>query len=166
MMATVLVLSLHAFGATEARAQFAEPCDVGCALTLGLSSGIFATGVTAAVGRLEGGYTTKAGVIVTWSAGFAVATGAGIALQGDGGRQRRAIYGSAIGAAGGALTGLALESLVGESTEATRWAATLIGSAVGVLAGGIVGAAGYDGPEAAGPTFTLVGPTLSLPVGF
>ncbi|MDX1495789.1 MAG: hypothetical protein R3253_17090, partial [Longimicrobiales bacterium] len=130
------------------------------------TSGVFATGVTTAVGRLEGGYTTKPGVIVTWSAGFVVAAGAGLALHGDGGRQRRAVYGSAIGAVGGALAGLAVESLVGESTEATRWAASLIGGGVGVLAGGIIGAAGYEGPATPGPTFTLVGPRLSLPLSW
>lgn len=149
----------------EARAQFSEPCEAVCAATLGASSFVFAMGTMAVVGRLEGGYTTKTGPAVTFASAFLASVGTGIALNSNGDRQRRAIYGSALGAAGGAAVGLAAESLMGENTEAGRWAATLIGGALGVVAGGIVGAATYDGGPAAEPTLTFVGPPIALSLG-
>lgn len=152
--------------ADRAHGQLSEPCRLRCALTLGVSSTALATGTMTAVGRLKGGYSTTGQAIATWSLAFAAGAGAGIALGGDGERQRRTIYASALGAAGGALAGLALESLIGESDTASRFAATLIGAAVGVVAGGAIGALTRDAPGGASPAPTFVGPTLSLPVGW
>lgn len=153
-------------GAGQARGQLSEPCRVRCALTLGVSSTALATGTMTAVGRLKGGYSTTGQAIATWSLGFAAGAGAAIALGGDGERQRRAIYASALGAAGGALAGLAIESLMGESDTASRFSATLIGGAGGVVVGGAIGALTRDDAGGVSPALTLVGPTLSLPVGW
>lgn len=153
-------------GGAEALAQFSDPCEVRCALVLGGSSAAFGTGVMIAVGRLNGGYSTTGEGITTWSIGFAAAAAAGMALAGDGERQRRAIHGSALGAVGGAVAALAVESLVGDGDSASRFAATLVGAALGVAAGGAVAAATHGGDGSAGaPTLTFVGPAFSLPFG-
>lgn len=146
----------------ETQAQFEDPCQAACAVTLGASSFVFAMGTMAAIGRLEGGYTTKIGPAITFAGAFVASAGTGVALAGDGDRQRRAIYGSAIGAAGGAALALAAESFVGEHDTASRWAAILIGGAAGVVVGGIVGATTYDGVPSRGPAFTVVSPPISL----
>lgn len=153
-------------GAGQVHGQLSDPCRVRCALTLGFSSAALATGTVTAVGRLKGGYSTTGQALAIWGLGFAAGAGAGIAFEGDGERQRRAIYASALGAAGGALAGLALESLIGESDTASRFAATLIGGAVGVVAGGAIGALTREVGGGASPALTFVGPTLSLPVGW
>lgn len=150
---------------TDARGQLTDPCSLGCGLTLGASSFVFATGTTAAVGRLQGGFSTKEQAILWWSAGFVTAAGTGIALHGDGGRQRRAVYASALGAATGALAGLAARSLVGESSTAERVAATLVGAAVGVAGGGVVGALSYEDPAAPAAGLLVVSPTFTIRVG-
>lgn len=162
----ISVLAWAGPGSAEARAQLSGPCQVRCALALGASSGALATGTMTVVGRLKGGYSTTGQAITSWTAGFVAAAGAGMALAGDGERQRRAIYGSALGAAGGALAGLALESMIGESDTASRFAAALIGSGLGVVAGGTIGALTHDGAGQPSASLTLVGPTLSLPWGW
>lgn len=146
----------------DVEAQFSSPCEAACALTLGASGFVFAMGTMAAVGRLEGGYTTKTGPAVTFAAAFLASAGTGLALNGNGDRQRRAIYGSAVGAAGGAVVGLAAETLIGEHDTASRWAATLVGGAFGVMVGGIVGYTTYDGIAAESPSFTFVVPAISF----
>jgi hypothetical protein len=152
--------------AEQADAQFSDPCEFGCAIVLAGASYAFAMGTVSAVGRLTGGFSTSRQGIATWTLGFAVAAGAGMALASDGGRQQRAVYGAGIGAVAGGLAGLAVESL-GESSKATRLAASLIGSAVGVLAGGVIGATTYDpdpGNGAAQPA--MVAPGLSFAIRF
>lgn len=147
------------------RGQLTDPCSLGCGLTLGVSSVVFATGTTAAVGRLTGGFSTRNQAILWWSAGFVTAAGAGVALHGDGDRQRRAVYASALGAATGALAGLAVRSVTGESSTAQRVAATLVGAGVGVAVGGAVGALSYEDPTTPGAAFTFVGPRWTIPLG-
>ena len=159
----VLVLAAFVSTVVPAEGQFSDPCGAGCALVLGASSIVFATGTMTAVGRLEGGFSTRRSGVVSWSAGFLAATGAGLGLQGNGARQRRAVYGAGLGGVGGALLGLATGSVLGESTAANRWAATLIGAALGVAAGGIIGATGYDAPQGAAPALTLVAPSIRTP---
>lgn len=160
-----VALTLLLAGREDARAQFTEPCQAACAVTLGASSFVFAMGTMATVGRLEGGYTTKTGPAVTFAVAFLAASGAGLALNGNGDRQRRTIYGSALGAAGGALVGLAAESLIGEHDTSSRWAATLVGGAIGVIAGGIVGGTTYEGVNAQTPALTVVAPPIAFPAG-
>lgn len=150
---------------TDAGAQLSDPCRVECALVLGASSVAFAQGAATVVGRAKGGYSTRLQAITVWSAGFLVAAGAGIGLHGDGERQRRAVYASGVGALAGGLAGLALESLVGERDTASRFAATLIGAAAGVVTGGVIGAIGHDGDPDAAPAPTIVTPILSIPLG-
>ncbi|NNF13709.1 MAG: hypothetical protein HKN72_10810 [Gemmatimonadetes bacterium] len=159
-----VALTLLFAGGEEARAQFTEPCQAACALTLGASSFVFAMGTMATVGRMEGGYTTKTGPAITFAVAFFAASGAGLALNGNGDRQRRTIYGSALGAAGGALVGLAAESLIGEHDAASRWAATLVGGAIGVIAGGLLGTT-LDGVTARRPELTVVIPPIAFPTG-
>lgn len=152
--------------AVDGRAQFTEPCEAGCALVLGASSFVFATGTMTVVGRLEGGYSTIGQAITSWSLGFAAAVASGIALGGDGERQRRAIYAGGVGALGGAVAGLAVGSLVHESDSATRFAGALVGAALGVAAGGAIGALTHDGTAGRAPSFAFLGPTFSVPFGF
>lgn len=165
MASLVVALGPFLTPADVVEAQLSDPCEVACAATLGASSFVFAMGTMAAIGRLEGGYTTKTGPAVTFAGAYLALVGAGFALAGNGDRQRRAVYGSAIGAAGGAVAGFAAESLIGESDTASRFAATLVGGALGVVAGGIVGASTYDGVGGQSPTFTFVSPPLSIPFG-
>lgn len=139
----VVLIVASALGPRPVSGQFSDPCAVTCGLTLGVVSFAFATGASTAVGRAKGGYTTTRQGIVTWSVGFLSAAGAGMALSGNGARQERAVYGAALGALGGSVAGLLVESL-GDSNSTTRLAATLIGGAVGVVAGGVIGAATLD----------------------
>mgnify|MGYP006969368783 FL=1 len=143
-----------------AEAQLTSPCEAACAVTLGASSFVFAMGSMAAVGRLEGGYTTETGPALTFTLAFLTSVGAGVALQGNGDRQRRAVYGSALGAVGGGLVGLAAESLTSEHDTASRWAAPLLGGAVGGVAGALAGATTYDGIPGQAPTFSFVAPPI------
>ena len=155
---TALSFLLMAPAPPEARGQLTEPCGVTCALVLGASSATFATGTMTAVGRMRGGFSTTGQALTAWSVGLVVSAGAGFVLQGDGARQRRAVYGSGLGALAGAGLGLALEAAWGESTSTTRWAAALVGAGLGVAVGGAVGAASYEGPPAPEPSFTVVVP--------
>lgn len=158
----LLILWMLTWGARPVDAQFADPCDVTCALTLGAVGFVFATGSTTAVGRARGGFHTARQGMVTWGAGFLTATAAGVALSGEGGRQRRAVYSAAAGAASGALTGLLVEA-IGDSTPTTRLVATLVGAGAGVLVGGTVGALTWDGaPPSAGPRSAMV---VRIPLG-
>lgn len=154
-------------GATDADAQFADPCDAACAVVMSASSVAFATGTATALGRLGGGYATTGQGLRAWAGGFIVAAGAGIALSGSGDRQRRAVYGAGIGALGGAFGGWAIEALTAESSDVTRLAASLVGSAVGVAVGGALGALTHDGPERVpSTTFAIPGPRISVSLGF
>lgn len=163
----MLAACVFVAGAHHADAQFTDPCGAACALVMGASSVAFATGTATALGRLRGGYWTTGQGVRAWVGGFAVAAGAGIALSGDGDRQRRAVYGAGIGALGGAVGGWAIEALVGESSDATRLAGALVGSAVGVALGGAIGALTHDRPARA-PSISLAipGPRISLPLRF
>ena len=161
------VLALTAVAPSRGAAQVSEPCGLGCAALLGVNGITFATGTATAVGRLQGGYSTFTAAALTWGTAFTAAVGAGVALSGDGGRQRRAIRAAAIGSVGGGLAGLAIESLIGDATATTRLAATLVGAAVGVLAGGIVGAATFDGAGTPAPAANLdAAPAFSVRIRF
>ena len=162
MAGLVVALGLF-FTPANIEAQLSDPCEAACAATLGATSFVFAMGTMSAIGRMEGGYTTKTGPAVTFTGAYLASAGAAFALSGNGERQRRAVYGSAIGAMGGAVAGLAAESLFGESDTASRFAATLVGGALGVVAGGIVGASTYDGVGSQRPIFTFVSPPLPIP---
>lgn len=172
-MRWVTVVSLFAVVVTvaacatprAAAAQFSDPCDLGCALVLGGASYAFAMGTTTAVGRLNGGFSTSNQGVLTWGLSFAAAAGAGMALAGNGGRQERAVYSAGLGAIAGGLAGLAVEAL-GDSSAATRLAASLIGSAAGALAGGVIGATTYDGDTGAGAQPAAVAPSLSFAIRF
>jgi hypothetical protein len=160
LIATVLGLG----GPTAAEAQLSDPCSVECGLVLGATSFVFASGTATAIGRMKGGFTTTGDGIVSWTSGFVLALGGGIALAGNGERQERAIYSAGLGALAGSVVGLATEALTDESTEATRLAATLIGAAAGALAGGVYGALSWEAdPEPNNPVPLA---TFSVPVGF
>jgi FtsH-binding integral membrane protein len=131
-------------GPRESAAQFTEPCAAACALTLGATAAAAATGTAVAVGRLSGGFSHTTPGALAWGAGFAVVVGAGIALQGEGARQERAVYAAAIGAAAVSLTSLGVAALNGGSDGAGLLASGLIGAAVGALAGGLYGALSHE----------------------
>jgi hypothetical protein len=165
--ASVLVSAVLATGPDQASGQFSDPCSLECGLLLGATSFVFATGTATAAGRMSGGFTTARQGMVIWGSGFVFAMGAGIAVSGDGDRQERAISLAGLGALGGSLVGLVSEALLGDSTSEQRLAATLVGAAVGILAGGVYGALSSDVPSVPnGPASTLVGPVFSIPVGF
>ena len=138
-------------------AQFSHPCDWVCGATLALDSYVVASGTAAAAGRSMGGFSRVSQGLISWGSGFVLTTATGVALQGNGDRQRRAIYGGALGGAAGGLIGLALESAIGESTNATRLSSSLIGAGLGVLAGGLIGAITLDGIAESGraPLFSI-----------
>src|SRR5690606_27286333 len=112
----VAVAAALAMGAPAlpASAQFSDPCDAPCALVLGASAYTVAIGTVVAYGRATGGYSTRDTPLAIWTTSFVAVAGAGIALSGNGERQQRAVYASGIGAAAGALTGLAIDAAMGE----------------------------------------------------
>jgi hypothetical protein len=162
--AALAALALLAMPA-PARAQLSDPCGVECGVVLGAASFVVATGTAAAVGRARGGFSTTSQGIAAWSTGFVVAAGSGIALSGNGSRQERAVYAAGIGVLVGSLAGFAAGTLPDDGTPASRFASTLVGGALGALAGGVVGAATWerDVPnDGASVPLTVI----SLPVGF
>lgn len=166
--AAALGLMVLTFPPVEARAQLSDPCQIKCAVVLGAASFAVALGTTVSVGRLRGGHSTARQGGVYWTVGLAVGLGAGIALSGNGERQRRAVYAAGIGTLAGSLAGLAVESLSGESSGPRRLAATLIGAAVGALAAGAYGAISYEGPGvgASGPATAYMSPRVVFSFGF
>ena len=154
---SMLLLAAFLTAPSQVEAQFSEPCGTACAVTLLLDGYIVASGTAVVVGRSMGGFSRTSQGIISWGSGFAMTTAAGVALQGNGDRQRRAVYGGAVGGAMGGLIGLALESAIGEGTNADRLSSTLIGAAIGVLVGGVIGAVTLDGIEDPTPS-----PLLSL----
>jgi peptidoglycan/LPS O-acetylase OafA/YrhL len=151
------VVLWSALAPRESAAQFAEPCSTACALTLGATGVVAATGAVVAFGRLEGGMSTTSRAAWTGAVGFAFVVGSGMALSGNGGRQERAVYGAAIGSATGALLGLAFGSMGGSGDGSPRLAGTLVGAAAGVIIGGVYGALshGEGGYGAAAPGLAI-----------
>lgn len=141
---------------TPAEAQLADPCRVRCALVIGASGFAVGTGTAVVAGRAVGGFASIREGALFWSLGFGVTVGSAIALSGDGGRQERAVYASGAGAVAGALSGWVAATLAGGEAEPTRWAATLVGAAVGAWAGGVYGALTYDAGEHLAPSYDLV----------
>jgi hypothetical protein len=139
-----VVIVCSALGPRESEAQFSEPCAAVCALTLGVTGVAAGTGIAVAVGRLSGGLSTTTSGALALGAGFAVVVGAGVALQGQGARQERAVYSAAIGAAAVSLTSLGVAALSGRGDGASLLASSLIGAAVGALAGGLYGALSHE----------------------
>lgn len=164
--AAVLIASVAVLlGPFEARAQFDSPCESACAAALFGVSFVVATGSATAVGRANGGYGTAGAGLRVWAGGFAAAAVAGVALSGDGVRQRRAIYSAGIGALSGSLLGLAIESALGESSSATRLAGTLIGAAAGAIAGGVVGALTAEDRGSEAVALSVRMPALTFRIG-
>jgi hypothetical protein len=149
---SILLIAVVFATPSQVDAQFSDPCGVGCAATLLLDSYVVASGTAVVVGRSMGGFSRVSQGVLSWGSGFAMTTAAGIALQGDGDRQRRATYGGAIGGAVGGLIGLGLEAAIGGGTNADRLSSTLIGAGIGVLVGGLIGAVTLDGIEDPTPT--------------
>jgi len=147
--ATALVLAC-AVGVALARpssvtAQFADPCELTCIGTLGATGFVAATGASIAVGRITGGMSTVNQGLFVWGTSFAVFTGGGMALSGNGARQERAVYAAGIGTLTGALMGLTIEAIRTDGDEPRVLAGTLVGAMVGALAGGVYGALSYTG---------------------
>lgn len=145
-----------------ASGQVTDPCDAWCGALLGANAFTFAMGTSVAVGRAAGGFHTVTAGGITWAASFGAVLAAGAGLSGDGHRQRRAVRGAALGAAGGALAGLAIESISG-STATTRFAATLVGAAAGVVVGGVVGALTHEGQASRGNPVAAPAFSVSIP---
>jgi len=135
----------------RASAQFSEPCELGCIAVLGATSFVTATGVAVAAGRMTGGMTSVNQGLLVWGASFAVTTGAGMALSGNGERQERAIYSAGLGTLAGALTGGLLGASLGDD-EAHMISGTMVGAAAGALIGGVVGALTWSAKDAGGAT--------------
>lgn len=160
MASLLAVLSLGGANVGNAGAQLTDPCGVGCTLVLSASSFTFATGTMVAVGRARGGYSATDQAILAWTGGFLTAAVTGVALRENGERQRRAAYGSGLGALAGAVAGVAVDSLLEGGTPSRRWAAALVGAAAGVAVGGAIGAVTYEGSDAPAPAFSV-----SVPFG-
>lgn len=159
--ALAVVMLAAALGPRESAAQFADPCLTTCALTLGATGVVAATGAVVAFARLEGGMSTTTQALWTGGMTFALVAGSGMALSGNGERQEQAVYGAAIGSAAGALVGLAIGSM-GESGDGSRrLAGTLAGAAAGVVVGGVLGALGHNEPG-----IVPAGPGLSITFSF
>jgi hypothetical protein len=135
-----LLLALLAFGPADIDAQFSAPCELSCALLLGVTGYAVGTSTLVAVGRHTGGLSSASEAAWAWGAGFVVAVGAGMALSGDGERQERAVYGSGLGLITGSVAGLVSTSLGSEADGARRLAATLIGAGAGAVVGGVIAA--------------------------
>ena len=144
-----------------ASAQLTVPCEIACTLVLGATGAVAATGATIAWGRVTGGISTGRTAVTVWGTSFALLVGSGVALGGDGERQRRAVYGGAAGAVAGSLAGLVVASCLGGDDGVTAVAAALIGAAAGAWIGGAYGALSHDGSGPADPV-----PVLSLSVRF
>jgi len=113
-----------------------------------------------------GGFSNPRQGIIAWASGFVAATGGGMLLSGNGDRQQRAVYGAGLGALGGALAGLTAESLFGQSTSATRLAATLIGAGLGVAIGGTIGAMTHEDVPLGGASAAWVQLAFVIRIGF
>ena len=146
-------------------AQFSEPCQVACALVLGLTGITVATGSVVAVARQNGGFSTQSGALRVWWSGFGLAVGAGVALSVNGERQARAVYAAGIGAVAGSLVGLSIESLRAESDGARKLSATLIGAAAGAVVAGVYGALSHSPSPGTGAQSSQLIPlfTVSVP---
>lgn len=140
--------------------QLSDPCATACGVVLGATAFTAATGTVVAYARASGGISTSAEGLGIWGAGFATVLGGGIALKGNGARQRRAVYGAGIGAVAGSLLGLGIESTRSSSDEASRLAAALVGAALGTLVGGVYGAVTYPGAEVYSEPTPLLAVTL------
>ncbi len=145
----------------DAAAQFSDPCGAACAITLGATGVVAATGAIVAIGRRSGGFATTNQAAWVGSAGFAAVVGAGMALHQNGERQERAIYAAALGAATGSLVAFGVAALTDGSDGARMLGASLIGATAGALAGGIYGALSHDDGSAG-----AVMPLLSIGVPF
>ena len=156
----LLATSCLVVPATRAAAQFEEPCELACIGVLSATSFVTATGAAVAMGRLTGGMSTVNQGLVVWSGTFAAMAGGGMGLSGNGARQERAVYAAGIGLLSGAAAGLAIEALRTGGDEPRMLAGTLIGAALGAIAGGLYGAISYDGEEDSQPIPLL---TLSIP---
>ena len=141
-------------------AQFSDPCGAACALTLGATGVVAATGAVVAFGRLEGGMSTTSQGAWTWGMSFAFVVANGIALSGNGEQQRRGVYGAAIGSAVGSLVWLGVAATADRNDGARLLAASLIGAAAGAVLGGVYGAVTH-GEEGDVPV-----PVLSLGLHF
>ena len=137
--AAALVAVLN-FPAAELNGQFTSPCDVRCALVLGGAGYAVGTGTLVAWGRASGGISTYTEAIALWGGGFAVTVGAAMALNGNGARQERAVYGAGLGVLAGSAAGVLVGVARAKGDGAYVVAATLIGAGAGALAGGIYGA--------------------------
>jgi hypothetical protein len=138
---------------TPAASQFSSPCEVACALTLGGTAAAAATGMSVAWAQVSGGISSRREALAVWGTSFALTAGSGIALAGDGGRQRGTVYGSAAGTVAGSALGMALGTWLGD--EATppgvqRVAGALVGAAVGAWIGGVYGALSHGAAEPPG----------------
>ena len=136
----VATLALQVGTADVASAQFAEPCAVACALTLGVTGVATATGAVVAIGRLSGGLASSETGVWIGGASLVLVVGGGMALSGDGERQRDAVYGAAIGSALSSVVWLGVAAATDRRDRGRMLAATLIGAATGALIGGVYGA--------------------------
>lgn len=158
----VAMLILGPLTPGSAAAQFSDPCGAACALTLGATGVVAATGSVAAFGRLGGGMSTSSQVLWTGGISYALVVGSGMALSGNGERQERAVYGAAIGSAAGALVSLGVAAIADRSDGTRLLAASLIGAAAGAVLGGVYGAVSHGDDDTVVPSF----PALSISIPF
>jgi len=147
---------------SSAAAQLSDPCHASCAVVLGLSASAVGMAGLVASARHSGGVSTVPSALAIMGGGFALSLGAGLALGGNGDRQRRAVLSSGVGIVGGSLAGIALSALRSGSDGPRLLAGALVGAGVGVLIGGVYGALTYDAPTTTLPQSALVVPLFSF----
>jgi hypothetical protein len=142
-------------------AQLASPCELTCGLVLGATGFTVATSALVARGRLGGGVPSMADAADAWVGSFVLYVGAGLALSGNGARQERAVYAGGLGALGGALVGLAIETTLEPAPDARKVAAALFGAALGAVVGGVYGALSHEEAGASAQP-TMIGVRLTF----
>lgn len=124
--------------------QLSVPCELSCGAVLGASALGVGMGALVVWARQTGGVSTQKEAFLVMGGGMTLAVGGAIALEGNGRRQERAVYGSGLGMLGGAVAGLGIAALVAEIDAPRAYSAALIGAGAGALVGGLVGALTYE----------------------
>jgi hypothetical protein len=135
--------AIGAGAAAPAAAQLSAPCEVKCAVVLGVSSYTVGTAAMVAWGRSTGGVATGGRAAAIWLSGATLAAAGGLSLGGDGARQERAVYASGIGLLVGGLAGSSL-GWARAAEPGDVLAMSLIGAGFGSLIGGVIGALTYE----------------------
>jgi outer membrane lipoprotein SlyB len=150
--------------AATSRLTATMSCRIRCGLVLGATSFTLATGSVVTWGRITGGLQSPSQGKTIWAISFGTSLATAAALYGS--RRERTIYASGLGAAAGALLGFTVEAVAGRGESSTKVAATLIGAALGAVAGGIYGAFSEEESAAGAALAAQRAPMLEIRIPF